>query len=106
MVACNGADIVYNNLGFDRDLDSLYYEWAYAQQSNGTNASYNTGYSFNNPIPDATFNAGNTGAQLDGASGQVNFTCFSNGAYATVLKVEEWRCGQLIGEIYRDIASD
>lgn len=103
VVACNGADIVYNNLGFDRDLDSLYYVWGNAKQSNGQNANYNTGYAFNNPIPDGTFNTGNTGAQLDGASGQVNFTCFTNGAYATVLKVEEWRCGQLIGEIFRDI---
>jgi hypothetical protein len=103
VVACNAADIVYNNLGFDKDLDSLYYTWGYAKQSSGLNATYNSGYAFNNPIPDASFNSANTGAQLDGASGQVNFTCFTNGAYATVLKVEEWRCGQLIGEIFRDI---
>lgn len=103
VVACNGADIVYNNLGFDTDLDSLFYSWGRAMDQNGGFMGYSSGYAFNNPIPDNSFNTGNTGAQLDGASGQINFTCFTDGSYATVLKVEEWRCGQLIGEIFRDI---
>jgi gliding motility-associated-like protein len=103
VVACSGADIVYNNLGFDSDLDSLYYVWGNAMNQNGGLMNYVTGYAFNNPIPDNTFNAANTGAQLDGTSGQINFTCLTNGSYATVLKVEEWRCGQKIGEIFRDI---
>jgi gliding motility-associated-like protein len=105
VAACSGSSIVYNNLGFDNDLDSLYYTWATAKDQWGANANYAGGYSFNNPIPDNNppFNPLNTGAMLDGSTGQINFTCYDAGSYVTVLKVEEWRCGQLIGEIYRDI---
>ena len=107
VVACDASDIVYNNLGFDPDLDSLYYDWAPAMGSGsgypGPTASYASGYAYNNPLPNSNHNAANTGAQLDNVSGQISFTSYTKGSFATVLKVEEWRCGQLIGEIFRDI---
>ncbi len=105
ILACSGQPTNYNNVGFDEELDSLYYSWATAKQSSGTNVIYKTGYSATSPIPDNNppFNSNNTGALLNGVTGQMNLTCYDHGSYVTVLKIEEWRNGILIGEIFRDI---
>ena len=101
LLAVTNSDIVYNNLGYDPDLDSLYYDWADPIITfPSTPISWNAGYSSSSPLPTG---AGSTGATLVGETGEVSFTSAQAGSFATCLKVESWRCGQKIGEIFRDI---
>ena len=102
VVACTGQDVSFNNFGYDSDLDSLYYTWANPLQGNsypGSTVTWNPGYSFTSPLPSS---AGNS-ANLDGVLGEISFNCTQAGSWATCVKIEEWRCGQLVGKIFRDI---
>ena len=103
LLAVTNSEIVYNNLGYDPDLDSLYYDWAEPLSAfPSTSITWNTssGYSASSPLPSGL---GSTGAQLINETGEVSFTSAQAGSFATCLKVESWRCGQLIGEVFRDI---
>lgn len=103
VVACTGNDITYNNLGYDPDLDSLYYDWAPPLGGTswpGTAVSFSSGYSYTSPLPSG---AGSTGATIDGTTGEIAFNAGLAGSWATCVKIEEWRCGQLVGQIFRDI---
>jgi len=102
LIACSGKEYNYNSIAIDNEMDSLYYSWGHAKESNGMISTYASGFSYDNPIPDAAFNTLNTGAFVDPNSGQLSFTCFTQGAYAVVLKIEEWRYGQRISETFRD----
>ncbi len=59
---CSGFDAEYLSLGFDRDLDSLYYEWATPKVSGTTppwtNVNYLTPstYTFSTPLPGTSQN--------------------------------------------------
>ena len=44
-----------------------------------------------------------TGAAINNETGEITFNSAVAGSWASCVKIEEWRCGQLIGEIYRDI---
>ena len=107
VISCTGVDVVYNNLGYDPDLDSLYYDWSYpwAATSFSSNPASNSvnfasGYTYNNPMPST---GSSTGADINNETGEITFNSAVAGSWATCVKIEEWRCGQLIGEIYRDI---
>ena len=103
VVSCTGVDVIYNNLGYDPDLDSLHYDWAQPLEGNawpGTPVTFSSGYSFTSPLPT---NTGSTGAAIDGETGEVTFNSGLQGSWATCVKIEEWRCGQKIGEVFRDI---
>ncbi len=102
IVACNDMQTTYNHMGFDADLDSLYYSFATAKSSSSTNVVYSSGYSATNPLPDGSFNINNQAAVLEGASGQLTFKSKTNGEFVTVIKMEEWRQGVLLGEVYRE----
>jgi gliding motility-associated-like protein len=107
VISCTGVDVVYNNLGYDPDLDSLYYTWSYPWDATTFSANpstnsvnFSSGYSYNNPLPSS---GSSTGAQIDSETGEVTFNSAVVGSWATCVKIEEWRCGQLVGEIFRDI---
>ncbi len=109
VTVCAGFDAVYLSLGFDSDLDSLYYDWAQPMQSgivppltpvNWLNAST---YTATTPLPGATQNPNNVPATLNTSIGQITFKSFTSGSFATCMKIQEYRYGQLIGEVYRDI---
>jgi len=102
--SCSGTPVSFNNNGFDIDGDSIYYEFAPSLESTGSIANYNTGYSFSSPFPSNSppFNSNNKSVTLNGESGQINYTTYDNGGYTSTIKVEEWRCGVLIGEVFRE----
>ena len=107
VISCTGVDVVYNNLGYDPDLDSLYYDWSYpwdastfSANPSSNSVNFSSGYSYNNPMPST---GSSTGADIDNETGEVTFNSAVAGSWATCVKIEEWRCGQLIGEVYRDI---
>ena len=41
--------------------------------------------------------------QLTVRPGEITFNSGVAGSWATCVVIEEWRCGQKVGEIYRDI---
>jgi gliding motility-associated-like protein len=109
LVICTGYPFVYNQNAFDTDLDSLWYDFAGAMSNAGGNwaspANYAAGYSGANPMPGPNANPNNVPAIIDGATGRITFQSFTTGAFTIVVKVEAWRCGQKIAEIYRDITA-
>ena len=51
LLAVTNSEIVYNNLGYDPDLDSLYYDWADPLITwPSTPISWNIGYSSSSPL--------------------------------------------------------
>ncbi len=102
-VLCTGGDYTYNHNAFDEDLDSLRYSWAPALDDlQGTYQegvvppplSYANPYSFNNPIPGGTVNP---------ATGEFNFNTGTIGNFVTTLKVEAFKFGTKVAEIYREV---
>ncbi len=112
-VVCASENIEYNIGGFDSDLDSISYQFADALNNDfGTNftpptspsiVEWATGYGTNNQLPNSNQNSANTGASLNPNSGALTFNAVTLGNFSTVVKVESWRCGQLIAVVYREM---
>lgn len=113
-ILCSGNPFTYNHNASDPDLDSLSYTWAPALQSTDTAAFdesipyppwvlYNSGYSYDNPMPGPSQNPNNVPANLDPLTGQITFTSYTQGYFVNVVKVTSWRCGQKISEVYREM---
>ncbi|MEK9997695.1 MAG: hypothetical protein VW890_04420, partial [Cryomorphaceae bacterium] len=103
VISCTNVDVIYNNLGYDPDLDSLYYDWASPLQGSswpGSSVTFSSGYSASSPLPSGT---GSTPGAINGETGEITFKSAQAGSWATCVKIEEWRCGQKVGEIFRDI---
>ena len=100
VVACANQDVIYNNLGYDPDLDSLYYTWANPLGASGASVPWSTGFSSTNQLPSGS---GSTAALLSGEIGTISFNSTQTGSYATCIGIEAWRCNQKVAEIYRDI---
>jgi hypothetical protein len=62
--------------------------------------NFSSGYSWNSPLPSGSTS---TPASIDSATGEITFNSALAGSWATCIQVEEWRNGQLIGAVYRDL---
>jgi hypothetical protein len=111
-VICVGAPFTFNFNAYDPELDSLYYSWAapyddfsgtYNPPSNPVPVPFTTGYSFSSPLPGTAQNAMNVPASIDPVTGNISFTSYTQGSFVTVVKVQAWKCGQLVAEIFREI---
>jgi len=112
VVSCTGEEYVYNPHGEDSDMDSLVFRWAeplndfigeaYAPPVFPEIVPFETGYSFTNPTPDQSFNANNVPAQLDTETGEMSFTSFTQGDFATKIQVDAYRQGQRIATVERE----
>lgn len=111
-ILCTGYPFRYNQNAFDPDLDSLVY--SFGEPLNDINATFNppadptlvpweAGYSAASPLPGPTQDPNNVPATINPATGEISFTSFTQGNFVTVVKVESWRCGQKIAEVYREI---
>ncbi len=104
-VTCPDFLFEFNHLPSDKDIDSLVFDWANPWDAANSNISWNSGYSNNAPFPDQSENANNGPNTLDPFSGEI--TALANdpteGWYASCVVIKEYRCGQLIGEVYRDV---
>tara|TARA_B100000963_G_scaffold97322_2_gene84038 strand:+ start:1849 stop:5277 length:3429 start_codon:yes stop_codon:yes gene_type:complete len=103
-ILCTGYPFSYSHLAFDVELDSLSYSWAepldVAATYNAANPSasaltYSPPYNVNSPIP------GNP--TLNNENGEISFLSNIAGLFVTVVKVEAFKCGQLVAEVYRDV---
>ncbi len=111
-VICLGYPFTYNHNASDADLDSLHYSWGkpyadfggpYDPPNNPMEIPFVDGYSYNSPLPGPKQNAANIPATINPATGEISFTSYTQGYFVTVVKVEAWKCGQKVAEIYREM---
>lgn len=114
-ILCAGSPFSYNQNAVDVELDSLAYSWA--EPLNDTLAGnpvwnppvspqflpYVAGFSATNPLPGPALNPNNIPATINPITGQIDFTTYTTGNFVTCIKVEAWKCGQLVAEIYREM---
>ena len=102
MLACISTDTKTSQLAIDRDSDSLYYSFGQPLQGNvfpGTPVTFSAGYSASSPLPAS---GGSIPASMNSQTGDITFNSTLTGSWLTCTKVEQWRCGQLIGETFRE----
>lgn len=103
-ILCTGYPFSYSHLAFDVELDSLSYSWAEpldaaafynAANPSATALAYSPPYNVTSPIP------GNP--TLNNENGEISFLSNIAGVFVTVIKVEAFKCGQLVAEVFRDV---
>ncbi len=67
---CTNTPSEYQAIGYDKDLDSLHYDWTPAMQSASAQVPYKAGYSPTSPLPST---AGSVAAVLDNTTGRITF---------------------------------
>ena len=92
-----------NHAVYDKDLDSLHFEWGQPSNVTGAALTYKTGYSYTNPIASPSINSNNTAATIDPQTGQVSFLSYTTGSFVTNIKISSYRDNQLISEIWREM---
>lgn len=103
-VICTGYDFTYNHNAFDRELDSLQYQWAPALNGSLTTpVTYVGGYSANSPLPGPAQNPANIAATVNQYTGEISYLSYTAGAFVTVTKVSAFRCGIKIAEVFREM---
>lgn len=102
-VICLGSAFTYNYNAYDPDLDSLYYSWAPPLDEFSNPIPFVSGYSATSPLPGTLQNSMNIPATINPFSGEISFTSNTQGSFVTNVKVQAWKCGQLVAEVYREI---
>jgi gliding motility-associated-like protein len=114
-ILCAGAPFSYNQNAVDVELDSLAYSFAeplndtilgnpgWNPPVNPQFLPYNPGFSASSPMPGTTLNPSNVPATIDPITGQIDFTSFTTGNFVTCIRVQAWKCGQLVAEIFREM---
>ena len=102
-VICSGYPFTYSQNVFDKELDSLTFEWGEPLVDSTTVLIYTTGYSYASPLPDTTQNSLNVAATIDSSTGTISFTSYTTGAYVTSTKVTSYRCGIKVAEVWREM---
>ncbi|MCX7649145.1 MAG: gliding motility-associated C-terminal domain-containing protein [Flavobacteriales bacterium] len=110
IVICGGSPFYYNHNASDPDLDSLYYNFAPSLNwmnggpfSSATPLAFSPGYSLTSPLPSQTQNPNNQPMTLNHHTGEFFFQSYTFGNFVSVIKVESYRCGVKIAEIFREI---
>lgn len=111
-IICTGYPFTYNHNAVDKELDSLAYDWAqpldayssFPPAAFSANAiPFVAGFAYNNPMPGPALDPNNVPATINHSTGEISYTSFTQGNFVSCIKVEAWKCGQLVAEIYRDI---
>lgn len=97
--ACVGQSVFYNHGAVDTDGDSLRYSLADCYDAANTPVSYDAAQGISTTSPLLTQN----GVSIDPATGAISFIPSSVQVGVLCVLVEEFRNGQKIGEIVRDI---
>ncbi|MDQ3051177.1 MAG: PKD domain-containing protein, partial [Bacteroidota bacterium] len=102
-IICTGYPFKYNPNAVDPELDSLVYSWGQPLDESGGVIPFAPGYNVNSQLPSATQNPANSGAVMNPNTGEVNYTSFTGGYFATVVKVTAYKCGIKVAEVFREI---
>src|SRR5690606_20194784 len=102
---CRGFEFTFNHNAQDKELDSLDYKWDRPLTSSPTSyTNYTLPYTFNSPLPNKSFDSRNTPVTLNPLTGEMRMGVYNGSgpvAYATVVRVDAWRCGRVIASIFR-----
>lgn len=111
-ILCTGYPFRYNQNAFDPDLDSLVYSFGeplsditavFNPPTDPAPIPYQASFSASSPLPGTTLDPNNVPATINPSTGEISFTSFTQGNFVTVVKVESYRCGVKIAEVYREI---
>jgi hypothetical protein len=101
---CNRDTVNYSHAAYDPELDSLRYTWAPPLSTYPSGFStFAAGYSYTQPLPGPAQNPANVAATLDSSSGMLSFYNVTNGAFVTKTRIESFKCGQLVAEVFREV---
>ena len=84
------------------ELDSLIFEWGAPMQNPSTPTIFAPTYSYVNPLPGITQDTNNTVAIMDPISGIISYESHTTGKYLISVKVNSFKCGQLVAENWRE----
>lgn len=104
---CRGFYITMNQSVEDKENDSVVYNWDRTFDSpinNPTPRQYTSGFNYNNPTPDQSFDSTNIPATIDKETGIINYAVYGGprGGYLLVNRVDEYRDGQKISSVFRE----
>jgi VCBS repeat-containing protein len=97
LFVCTGANFAFNNGAIDPEGDSLVYSFIAPRTEANTNCAYNPGYSVLNPI------SSTPAVNIDPGTGDVSMFPTSIEVGVMVVLIYEYRNGELIGSVMRDI---
>lgn len=115
LTICSGSEFVYNHLAADKDLDSLYIDFASPLgTTTGGPVTWAANYGNRNPYPNPSTDPANGPITINNRTGEVtmNIQNASPGSYPSCYVVEAWKCGQTpsgpapvkVAEVFRDVA--
>lgn len=112
-VSCVGEPYEYNMNAVDPDLDSLAISFSqpldymnggtYNPPSVPAALTFVSGFSYTEPTPGTSMNAGNIPAQINASSGNITFLSNNAGAFVVKVKAQSYRQGILIAEVEREM---
>ena len=103
-ILCTGFPFSYSHNAFDEELDELVYTWGeplddflnvYNPPVDPMPLVFNAPYTVSSPLPGSP--------SLDPATGEVSYNANISGNFVTCIKVQAWKCNQLVAEIYREV---
>ena len=97
LFVCTGANFSFNNGAIDSEGDSLVYSFIAPRTDANTNCAYNPGYSVLNPI------SSTPSVSIDPVTGDVTMFPTNIEVGVMVVLIVEYRNGELIGSVMRDI---
>jgi hypothetical protein len=114
-VYCAGQNFYFNPAAYEPDADSMSFSFERPlNQIDPLNPQFNppvspiylpfvTGYSYTSPTPNTSMHPNNVPANINQQTGELTFTSYTLGDFVIVIKVESWRCGQKISEVFSEI---
>ena len=103
-ILCTGFPFSYSHNAADEELDELIYSWGeplddfglvYNPPVDPLPLIYNAPYTISSPLP------GNP--TLDPSTGEISYDANISGNFVTCVKVQAWKCNQLVSEIFREV---
>ncbi|MFB6259086.1 MAG: gliding motility-associated C-terminal domain-containing protein [Flavobacteriales bacterium] len=111
-ILCKNNEVEWSSNAVDPNSDSLSYEWAKPLgKTNGNNfdppndpvpLSFQSGFSYDRPFPGIQSGTGPAPDRLAPSTGDLVLQDPSQGDHAYVVKVNSWRGGQKVAEVYRE----
>ena len=104
-IICTGYPFSYSHNASDNELDSISYSWDEPLDDfvgnfdpaagNPASLPWVAPYAFNNPLP------GNV--SLNSQTGEISYNSNISGNFVTVVRIDAYKCGQIVASIYREI---
>ncbi|WP_027421335.1 T9SS type B sorting domain-containing protein [Crocinitomix catalasitica] len=112
MLLCSGSVFNFDANAFDPDNDSLVFSWGvpldhfpsgtFDPPTNPAPVPFEAGFAFNNPTPDASFDALNIPASMNTETGNIAFKSNTPGNFGFAQRIDCYRDGILIATINRE----